>query len=305
MLATGGSLTTGVLYWTVFGLLYHLAGYGHNSWADWKNGYDSIDPNKQHHPLNSGALRPWKAKTVVYSLLLITLAWSLFGTVYYNSPTAFILILIALGSGYIYNEMGKGTVIKFIPIALAHSMVFAVPYVALGGSPFAGFFFIWALVLMWIVFQIAISGEVKDINQVGEMNLIRTLGYKEVRGVPMTPKIVVDISLLLRSVIMGAGFFAVLMYAEIGVHLLLMGVVVLVGMKSIYDSIVMVKYVINDRDKSLKLMSRIEIYSMMIFLLAISPVISFRVALLVMTASGIWLTVMNKHLWGTYIAPDV
>jgi|APHM01.1.fsa_nt_gi UbiA prenyltransferase family. len=108
--------------WLLFGALYHIVGYGMNSYVDWKKGFDKDDPMKQHHPLNTGDIDPETAKKVIYGLTGALVVY-LFALTY-SSPPAVGLSVLMIVSGLIYNYFGKYTILKFVPISIAHTLVF-------------------------------------------------------------------------------------------------------------------------------------------------------------------------------------
>lgn len=171
--ALGSLWRVEVLAWAVVGLLYHYAGYGQNSYYDWEKGYDKDDPHKQHHPLNTGAINPERAKFAANGMVAATVLAIVMLTGFTVVPL--LLLAIALLSGLLYNLYGKSVTHKYVLLAIAHSMLFVIPYTLYGnGNPrFAAMIFL-ALVVHHC-FQIAISGDVKDINQ-EESSLLNKIG---------------------------------------------------------------------------------------------------------------------------------
>lgn len=173
-LAAGTVWSIDVALWCVAGILYHLAGYGHNSVSDWKRGYDKNDPYKQHHPLNRGTISPDVAKSLVGWLLVITVIYA--AALAYPDPQALSALALGVIFGVLYNTHGKVTELKFIYISIAHTSMFVAPYLALGGDPsWSPFMFGLIFVFLWVVFQISVSGELKDITQ-DESNLLKEFG---------------------------------------------------------------------------------------------------------------------------------
>ena len=309
VLVTGELVSAQVAIAGLFGLFYHLTGYGHNSYSDWRNGYDKDDEHKQHHPLNTGELAPHDAKEFIFISAAITaiigVAMSL------NSPDALAYLILAVIAGVYYNEMGKQTYLKFIPISFAHTSTFAVPYLALGGHPSDRLFLLGAgFVFLWVVYQISVSGEVKDLDT-DEENLIRRLGlverymFDEERN--MVKRLVVPpeartYSYTLRLVI---GFWALIgaiLYIGREYTLILIPFFVLL---SVYLNAVMMGRDLNNRDARIRNMALIEFCSMAIFLSMYAPLLSLTVAGGLMGLAFLWVRAGNWYLWGTSIAPKV
>ena len=129
---TGAALAVGtlwdvrVLLFLIFGWLYHNAGYGHNSAEDYLQGYDRDDPNKSHHPLQRGAIDPRTARYVCITLVVLSFIYGIFISDF--NLTAMSLLAVITFMGALYNTAGKRMRGKFIPIAIAHSLLFPFAY---------------------------------------------------------------------------------------------------------------------------------------------------------------------------------
>ena len=167
--ALGAAAALGTLWdlqvalWAIVGLLYHYAGYGQNSYYDWEKGYDKDDPHKQHHPLNTGEIDPDNAKVAANGLVAATvvLIVSLAGL----NLLAISLIVVAFASGVIYNVYGKSIEHKYIFLAIAHSMLFLIAYATYADTVTPYALLIFLALVVHHSFQIAISGDLKDIEQ--------------------------------------------------------------------------------------------------------------------------------------------
>lgn len=310
LLATGGSVTFGVVFWGMFGILYHLAGYGHNSYSDWKNGYDKDDPNKQHHPLNSGELSPSTAKSFILGLIITAVTFTVFGLwhfggVYGTAEYGAIAMLIGLISGVAYNEIGKETKFKFILISIAHSTVFLIPYISMGGELNTVGILAWLFVFLWVIFQISVSGEVKDIKQ-DEENLLKDLGTKA-DDVSVRPNLkTIFYAIYLRVLITFVGVLIVFAHTEISIQSIILALAVFCwGVLSSVFSFGMIDFHINDREEAISDMAKIEMMSIIMFLLAIKPTAGDLNVLAILILSGVWIIAGNRYLWGTWLAPDV
>lgn len=307
LLATGGSLTGGVVAWTIFGLLYHLAGYGMNSLRDWQKGFDENDPNKQHHPLNSGHITEEMANDIVGSLLIVTLTYAAAGAIVSQYTLETIaLVAVAIAFGVAYNEIGKYTKHKYIFISVAHSMVFAIPYVALGGG-FDKVLLLGTLsVFMWVVYQISISGEIKDIVQDGEENILRGMGVTVTDAgdytVINTPRSVQFIAAAERWILM---IFCGMLAVFAGGDKVSINLTMLIGLLSMILSISLLSSGVYNRDSRLLKMSVMEIGSMSMFCMAALGVVHPIGVATILVGSGIWLVCFNLVEWGSLVAPEV
>ena len=171
--ALGSLWRVEVAAWAVVGLLYHFAGYGQNSYYDWEKGYDKDDPHKQHHPLNTGELDPERAKFAANSMVVATVIAVVMLTGFKLVPL--LLLAVALLSGVSYNLYGKSVTHKYILLAVAHSMLFLIPYTVYGNGNARFAVMIFYALVIHHCFQIAISGDVKDINQ-DESSLLNKIG---------------------------------------------------------------------------------------------------------------------------------
>lgn len=309
LLATGGILTVEVGIAALLGLLYHLAGYGHNSYSDWRNGYDKDDENKQHHPLNTGVLEPRQAK--IFVVVSMVLAFGIGVYISLGSTDALAYLGLAVIAGVYYNEMGKETYLKFIPISFAHTSMFSVPYLAFGGTKTdSAFIYGAAFVFLWVVFQISVSGEIKDADT-EEENFLKELGMRK-GGMPTEHDYILTTSYVspqvkmysygLRIVIMILGAFTVLQYtAELAYTL----PILVLGIVSMYLNTRMLHLWAFDRESTIRDMALIEFCSLGTFLVMFTPTIGIIPTVVLMILSFAWVRLGNQFLWNTKIAPKV
>jgi len=314
VVATGGLFNGQVLPWVVFGVLYHLVVYGQNSLEDWKRGWDKDDPNKQHHPLNAGMMSQREASYFVYGLFALTIGYTI---AIAGNWIAIALFLTGLPiTGSLYNTVGKRTRWKFLFIAYAHTTVFAVPYFAIAGTVDTALVVGCLYLFSWVVFQIAVSGEVKDMAQ-DEANFLKELGSRvdSTGGDHLVtfsrPAKLVAYAIRLVTVALGVGFGSVVarrygitgaIPGGIGVtELALVGV----GALSLALTWSMLQNGPFNRTERIVTMSKIEALSVLMLLVAVFPVIGIPSVAFLFVASGAWVMVFNKIEWGTLVAPDV
>jgi 4-hydroxybenzoate polyprenyltransferase len=314
VVATGGLFNRQVLPWVVFGALYHLVVYGQNSLEDWRRGWDKDDPNKQHHPLNAGMMSQREASLFVYGLFALTVGYTV---AIAGNWLAIALFLTGLPiTGSLYNIVGKRTRWKFLFIAYAHTTVFAVPYFAIAGAVDTAFIVGCLYLFSWVVFQIAVSGEVKDMAQ-DEANFLKALGSRvESSGdgylVTFSPGAkLFSYASRAVTVALGIGFghLVARRYDTAGSALAGLGVTELmlagVGALSLVLTWSMLRNGPFNRTERIATMSKIEATSVLILLVAVVSVIGMPAAVFLFLGSGVWVMVFNKIEWGTLVAPDV
>jgi len=219
-------------------------------------------------------------------------------------------------TGTLYNTVGKRTRWKFLFIAYAHTTVFAVPYISITGTVQPALTLGSLYVFSWVVFQIAVSGEVKDMAQ-DEANFLKELGS----GVEPSgddhlvtfsrPAKLFAYASRLVVVALGVGFGSVVaqQYGRAGAIPGGVGVAELslvgVGALSLVLTWSMLQNGPFNRTERIATMSKIEALSVLMLLLAVFPVIGMPSVAFIFVASGAWVMVFNKIEWGTLVAPDV
>jgi len=161
------------------GILTHFFSFGHNSVMDYW--YDIHDPNKAHHPLESGRIELHTAHQIIHTGQVI-LAVALCVLALFKSPAALTPLLLYIVFGHAYNDgLDKNTILSFLPISLCFTSLAAYGWVLANGEVNS----IFALVLLWafltILYQIGWEGNLKDVWNPSErrFNLIVKIGRKE------------------------------------------------------------------------------------------------------------------------------
>ncbi|MFB6143425.1 MAG: UbiA family prenyltransferase [Halorientalis sp.] len=316
-LALGHFLDVQVLLWGVFGVLYHAAGYGMNSVEDWRRGWDSDDPNKQHHPLNAGQMTLRSAAVFAYGLLALLVVY----VVAIADGWVPVAVFLTGGplAGTLYNTIGKETRGKYALIAYSHATVFATPYLSLSDGSIPALFAGCAYVFVWVSFQ-TISGEIKDITQ-DEANLLLSLGSRvgERDGRPF-----VEFSRLAKLYAYGLRLLTVVIAVVLGAlvtarhgdvaavpHLseFGVGVTILAVLAVGASSLVLTARLIGDgpfdRGERIATMSKIEITSVLMMVLALVTVVGVGNAFLLVGGAVGWVVLFNKIEWDTLVAPEV
>lgn len=300
--ALGTVMDIQVLQWAAFGALYHLVGYGMNSYTDWKSGHDKNDKHKQHLPLNTGKIGPVTAKIVVYlgiSMLFLYGLWLGNG-----SFKAFILVTGTAILGSAYNFAGKYIRYKFIPIAAAHTMLYVYPVAMLGDitSPFN------ILITLGLFthhsYQIIISGDIKDI-ETDEASLLRQLGVQMVGDsdrVSISSR-VSNLSNILTIIEVLVFLYAIRISTGVIGQRIITGAVFGLLLLIISNSLVMSG--VYDRKGRIKTMSMREIVGYFIFIVAASSSFTFQAVWVILAINMVYLTIMSRFMWGSNLTPDV
>lgn len=298
VLATGVLLSIDALLWLVFGVLYHLIGYGMNSYMDWVNGYDTDDPHKADHPLNAGRLSPDTAKLFLGILLPIGVIYTIW---LLNNLAGYVVFLVTIVFGVLYNTLGKQTEYKFIFISIAHTGVFVLPYISLGGEIFKLEFIIGVMyMLLWLTFQIGLSGDIKDITM-DEENFVTQLGASSYEKYITFSSYVRYYSFVLKTItILTALVIPLYTMNTFGILS-----ISLVAIPLFHSLSILVSSGYFDRQHRVKHMSLIEGYTATIFVLMYSHVLGIIASIAIIALSFISVIVGNKYLWGTFIAPKV
>lgn len=308
VLATGGLLNRTVLLWGVAGLLYHNAGYSMNSYVDWRKGYDKDDDYKQHHPLNTGKLSILEGKVISYGFL--SLSFFYYAYLIGFDITALSVMLLGVITGGLYNTIGKQTRFRFIFISIAHTTLFAIPFIAEDGSKSIVFALGCLYVFLWVSFQISVSEAIKDITDIEEPNFMRDVTGFDVGEIgqaydfnPHFKTVAYSVSLK----IVGAGI-GLIIYSELQAQqgytladfilgalciVSISGAVALVSLKEFYQ-----------RDYRLRMISLIEALSVFIFIIAFQPIIEWAGVVLLISLSLAWVIGSNILAWETILAPE-
>ncbi len=311
-LAVGGIFDPKVLMFLIFGWLYHNAGYGHNSAEDFIQGYDRDDPNKAHHPLQRGAIDPRTARGVTVSMVVLGLV---FGAVISRFDIwAMGVLLLMTSMGFAYNFFNKRTKLKFIPIAIAHALLFPFSYLGAGGTlpltPLkdaldgAGGIAITVtlLIIVQILYQILIEGDLKDI-EMSEASMLRSLGVRIENGELVSPIVprAVSVSLKLTSCVL---LFVI--YYLSGGDFLGYGIIGLFSISLLFMDHALMGSKRYDHSASLRSMALMEVLSTFAMIAAVSPAAGgWGAAFIIMAFNILYFVLMNRFLWGTFIKPKV
>ena len=186
LIAGGRDLIT-IMAIFVLGTIAHFFSFGHNSLMDYW--YDVKDPNKKHHPLESGEIKFETAHKVIhYGMVLTCLGFV--ALTYYVSPSPVLALMSLIGYivfGHAYNDgLDKNTSHSWISISLCFTSLALYGWFLGTGEVNA----ITVLIAVWafltIVYQIAWEGNLKDLwNPAEKHNLLRTWVEYDWSGTPI------------------------------------------------------------------------------------------------------------------------
>lgn len=311
MAVIGAALAIGTIYdyrvglWLIFGVLYHLVGYGMNSYVDWKDGFDKDDPKKQHHPLNTGDISHNTAKNVIYAMTFLLLFYILLLTL--GDPIAIGLAILMVASGISYNYFGKYTSLKAIPISISHTMVFFIPYYLYSDQIDVFAVLITGAYFIHHIYQISISGDIKDIDQ-DEASLIQKLGaelyekeYPDIDYFSATESVIIlsyTLTVAQIAIVSGAVYYigassAALVFISVTAGLL------------IYETDSMLTSGSFDRTQRLKHISRREFFGYSMIHAVSIIVISWSSFIIIITSMIVYLGLVSKFIWGNWLVPEV
>lgn len=301
IIATGEVFNPYVLMAGLLGTLYHLGGYGANSVMDWESGYDKNDPNKTHHPLNTGAISERGAKYLVYPTVASAIV---LGLLMVNSGMAFLILVLAVISANAYNFTSKLTVWKPFPISVAHSSMVGFSYLAAGGVNMVDLWLLSGLTFLWVFFQIGVSGEMKDVTT-DEENLLKYWGtkYKVVGGTKyiVSPFRVLFTTLTMKVATVVMFIYSFAYFGGSGAAWL----VVLIGSWSVFSAYIVIRNGSYDREKRMRNIAAVELTMIMMFSMLLEPVVGIEYSIGIILVSIAWVVTFNRIEWGTNLAPKV
>jgi 1,4-dihydroxy-2-naphthoate octaprenyltransferase len=304
-LATGSILSWEVLLFLVFGWLYHNAGYGHNSVEDYIRGFDKDDPHKSHHPLQRGAIDPMVGRAVTLAMIVLSFVYGVSIGGIELLPLSLLVVLTLMG--FVYNIYGKKMGVKFLPIAIAHSLLFPFAYFGSGGPSDPGSLLWVALILtaylvLQIVYQIMIEGDLKDIDM-SEASLLSRLGVKLEKD-RFTASILARIlSASIKVISIGLLFGALYLQEALINDYLLVAAFSLILL--FLDRKLMMSRCW-DHTACLRTMALMEVSSTFALVAAVSPTMGGPIPAVILMVLGIaYFILMNRFLWGTGLVPKV
>ncbi|MEM2233935.1 MAG: UbiA family prenyltransferase [Nitrososphaerota archaeon] len=280
--------------WALFGLWWHYVGFLQNNLFDLR--YDLMDPEKRHFPLVKGTVPvrwAWVVDNVGLLVLLVV------GVVLGGNPVSWSFLVLGVASGTVYNAFSKRTLLKPIPISLCFASLPLIPYTSLRPLDPVGML-LFASVFTTILYQIGVSGELKDVRR-SEANILRSLGPASIPYM-----VVLKVVNLLTIYILGLHvsppgdvYFAVSQVMLTTFSLM----AIFLLMKQIEDLLDSQKETW-DRDRALLRMSAMEIVTYYALVSAVTKAIGYWLPLWFVLPL-LWFFVFNRFIFGTVTYPKV
>jgi 4-hydroxybenzoate polyprenyltransferase len=304
-LVAGGELFSWfALILALWSILTHHISFGHNTVMDTFMGWDEKDPNKTHHPLIANKIKKETALKVIAigmffgTIIAILLVYYSQGNVFY--AMAFLSLFII--SGLIYNDgISKVSVFDFIPYSICFSSLTVFSYFLVETS-FNELIILLALyigLLVW--FQSGISGEIKEIEFKDEVSLLQKLGTKCSDGVFDMGKSIIY-PWIIKLAGLGIAGYIVFKYSF---SILTISLFIVLSILAIYFCYKLTKKRVWNRQKTIKYMSLVEIVSIFMIPLILSPMIGLIETAIIVVISILYFVGMNSFLWKTRFAPKV
>jgi len=308
LIAGGTVLSISFLLWFLCGVFYHVCGFIHNNITDLP--YDKTDPRKTHFPLVTGAINFRKADEINRFLMIVFCFYTLSLTRLQVVPT--LLLLVAIGSGLIYDYYSKVTPIAIIGVSTAWGILPLISYYSTTSS--FSLVIIYLTIYSWVqVFiQISVLGFIKDIEAPRENNLMRKLGCRITTGSPGLSWYLVSrlrCSSTAKAYANGLKYF----------HMALLVLVLLISSSSALAwGLSLLLYLISwipykrlmspiwQRDKVLGRCVLNEAFCFLASIAAIQGVIGWEATLFMLIYPPIWVFVWMRLQWGTWrVGPKV
>ena len=292
VLAGGRDFLMGFL-WILFGLFWHYFGFLQNNLFDLK--YDIHDPAKQHFPLVRGTINVRTAWIVDITGLVLLFLFGVF-----LAPNIISICFMVLGaiSGTLYNVFSKRTLLKVIPISICFSSLPIIPYASISKLDILAML-LFVSVFTTIAYQIGFSGELKDYKRY-EVNILRMLG----RFVPVYAWSMKLINLVCIWFL----FYTLSSYnIDLFTAVIMIAIMAIIFRLCIYQIKKDWKNILKgrmDRKGALTRMSMVEVFTYILTIIAVSPVLGWYIGLWIVLPI-VWFIIFNKLIFGTTLYPKV
>ncbi|MDA4124376.1 MAG: UbiA family prenyltransferase [Thaumarchaeota archaeon] len=181
LIGGGSLLSAGTAVWLLFGLIFHMAGFGDNNLQDLSQ--DLADPNKEVFPLGR-SMPVAQARRAVLGLHMIGLAFALLIS---GSVTGASIFAVCYASGIIYNRSSKSWASAPIFFALTFAPLAAFSYYSVAGHFGPLIVLVSGLAFFECLFQNAVATSLKDLHA-DRMNFMKTIGAREESGLLFVPR---------------------------------------------------------------------------------------------------------------------
>jgi len=299
---SGGTFNS-IKFWLFLpiALMIHWFGFGHNSLMDTARGYDTKDPHKQHHPLVAGLVSLDEAHKVIHTGLVFMVAYTGWYALCYASNPALTLAFAYLGYafGHAYNDgLDKVTHWKWVPEAMtAVCYAVAVNYI---NRTYIDTLFILAILVTFFIhaFEIFFEGELKEIEFMYEVNILRSLG-SGVRTVNGEKVLYLSTVSRVFSWFIQIVKFGLMLYVAYQLSLinLIATIPFIVGMTYL-TYLLLTSPRPYDHEQDLNLMAGAEVLAFFGSVAMVLNLVGILEAILIYIFSVLWLVAFNKMQWG-------
>ncbi len=288
----------------IFSILVHDFSFAHNSVIDVLAGYDKKDKFKKHFPLCNGRVDPFTALKITHIGGFLTTIFAIL-LAYFGSGNSFYAIsfyVLFIICGFWYNEWtSKIAMWDFVPISICFASLSVYAYF-LVSDEFTLLMILAAIYISLVEwYQVGVSGEIKEIEILDEVSLLRHLGAK--------CDVVFNLGVKAFVYALTVKLFGVLILGIIVLryNFTLYGIIVfaLMSLLIIHFALNLTKIQKRDRNKSIRNMACEEIVSIFALPLILIPIIDTVQALFLILFSLLYFVFMNKINWNTLVQPKV
>lgn len=308
----GGAPLWTLPVFALLGVIAHLSGFGENSLTDLE--FDRKDPSKADHPVVAGRISVrggWTFVLVMQAMAIVVLALLTWSSGHW---VAWVPFIGYIGLGHAYNLVGK----KWKPGAVLEiSGAFALAFLAMA-MVWTGRFdntitAVAVYAFLFTGFQIAIAGELKELGQPNERNLLRNLGTRVTPEIsPLVSRESIRPEALLPSLVVSEQVwaFAFILSAAKAIAIGTVGWMVLgpewgliIGAVSggffVAYTVALLRPGPYDRPRLLRIMGGGEAASYVLLVLALAPTLWPWLLVAFIVAPVVWFISMNRLLWNT------
>lgn len=273
--------------------------------------HDIEDVNKKHHPLVDGRIIYNQASNMIQTgLAAMVVALGVFTVKFAaNMSMSLFFLLLYFGFGHAYNDgLGKSTIHSYLPISLSFTSLGLYGWFLSHSELNLFGYLLIAYIFCTILFQIAWSGNLKDMDA-DEVNLLRKLGATDIMadwhtkaGVQLSGRAQL-VGLVMKGMnyvlaflmILANPLFFTFPFVSFG------AVIALFIMLSFFTYNLVRRRMTQSRDIMLIQMSMIEIASIYIMLfITVDAIVALALAVYGVT----YFFLVNKKIW-KFIAPKV
>jgi len=286
------------LAWALFGLVFHAWGFVQNNIFDYE--HDRKDPSKAHHPLMTGEIT-WSQAVALDMVLLFVMVFGLMGMTLGN-PFPQVALMVSIAFGTLYNYRCKQTLLGPLYITASFTSLVFVPYVAYSLTVSLAMWLLIAFAAFLMLFQISVSGYLKDISVTSEVNLLRALGSTLNGGelkLSLQAELYAYTLTVVKSLIIAAITVIVQTstWAFVAAGLMVAAFLVMSG-----DLVRNGPY---EHDKRVKQMSLVEVLSYFALVFAVEGVLGWQGVTALILLPMVWFMAMNKIMWNRAFTPRV